>query len=374
MNMIRLTTLERGEVRTIQLEEVELRSFQESLCLRGGMVLRVERINQSQSFRLIDSGPEGWAYWYSALARTLKGGVPLDQALDLLADAAPKRDEARKVHQDIVAGKHFSDSVQTHFRNLPPLVPALLKAGEAAGDLSRGAGLVYQCLQDQASFRRELSARLAYPLVVVSFSALALIVLLLKVFPAMEGMWSTLNKPLPPLLTAMQVFGWVAVLGLICLALGFGWLMGGSEKAQKLPGFKTLGRHRSRGEAWSALSMALGGGVSLIDSLQLFGERWGSRGIKESIQKGERPEVALAIWVDDAPGQKAVLIASLRIGDLAGGAQGVADGYRELLEQDLRALQRWLEPSVLILLGGILLGLAWSLFSLMGQMEHGLAH
>jgi type II secretory pathway component PulF len=227
-------------------------------------------------------------------------------------------------------------------------------------------------MDDLLAFQRELKARLSYPLVVVSAASIALSVLMLKVFPAMAGMWSNLGKPLPAKLEVIRVAGWIAIGFLVLLAGGMSWLMSGDERAQRIPGFRTLGRHRNRSELWSALGMALGGGVPLLEALALLGDRWGARDMRQAIQKGVRPEDALAQWVDDAPGQKAVLIASLRVGDLAGGAQNVAEGYRELLETDLKSLQRWLEPVILLLLGGILMALAWSLFSIMGEMEQGL--
>lgn len=370
--MIRLTVVDGGLVRTLDLEPGAVEAFRASLESRGGSVLERKSLGRGLALGWRRPNPEAWSPWFSALARTLKGGVPLDKALELLADASPQPEGTRRIHRAVVGGQRFSASVAEHLEGLPELVPALLKTGEAAGDLARGASLAHRCLQDLVAFRRELRARLAYPLVVVSSSAIALTVLMVKVFPAMSTMWTSLNKPLPGRLQAIRILGWFGIAGLALLALGLGWLMQGSERAQRLPGFRDLGRHRSRSEAWAALAMALGGGVSLLDALGLLGERWGAADMKKALQGGARPEQVLGAWVDDAPGQRAVLLAGLRIGDLAGGAQSAAEGYRELLEQDLQRLQRWIEPVILLLLGAILLGLAWSLFSLMGEMEHGL--
>lgn len=371
--MIRVTLLERGQVRTLELEAEALESFKEGLASRGASILETEVLGRSLWERLNTRvpSPEQWAPWFSALSRTLKGGVPLDKSLDLLADAAPMPASVRDLHRAVVGGSRFSEAA-TKLPGLPTLIPALLRAGEAAGDLARGAALAHQSLLDLVAFRRELRARLSYPLVVVSAAALALTVLMLKVFPAMAGMWANMGKPLPPRLEVIRIVGWVAVLVLALLGSGIAWLTGGGEGAQRLPGFRSLGRHRARCEAWSALAMALGGGVTLPEALALLGPRWGAPAALEAIRTGIRPEVALAAWVDDAAGLRAVLLASLRIGDLPSGAAQVADGYRELLASDLQKLQRWLEPAILILLGGILMSLAWSLFSIMGEMEHGL--
>lgn len=370
--MIRLTILDRGEVSVRHLNADQVPDFRQALEARGGSVLEAKaESGWSRPFRRAPK-PEAWVPWFSALARTLKGGVPLHQSLALLAEAAPEPAQVTQVQREVISGRRFSEAVGSHFAGLPDLIPALLRAGEAAGDLAQGVALSHQTLQDLAAFRRELTARLAYPLVVVSSSTLAVLVLLLKVFPAMSGMWENLGKPLPPRLIVIHVLGWVGLAALATLAVGLAWVMGGGEKAQRLPGFRTLGRHRQRAEAWSALAMALSGGVSLLEALDLLGHRWGAKAMHEAIRRGVRPEVALAGWVDDAPGQRAVLSAGLQIGDLAGGARSVAEGYRDLLAQDLQKLQRRLEPAVLVLLGGILMGLAWGLFSLMGEMEHGL--
>lgn len=368
--MIELTVMERGEVRILQVPPESIEATEASLAARGATVLERKESKGKRLWR--QPGPEAWSSWFSALARTLKGGVPLDKVLALLADAAPDPAGIRRVQQAVVGGERFSAALATHVPSLPDLVPALLRTGEAAGDLAEGARLAHRALVDRATFQRDLKAKLAYPLVVVSASSIALTVLLLKVFPALTGMWSNLGKELPLRLHLLRAFGWAGVLLLALLALGLGWLMGGGEGALKLPGFRTLGVHRLRTEAWSALSMALGGGLSLLEALVLLGNRWGASGLARAIQSGERPEEVLSAWVLEAPGLRAVLLAGLRVGDLAGASAAVAEGYREMLEQDLQRLQRWLEPAILLLLGAVLLGLAWSLFSLMGEMEHGL--
>lgn len=368
--MIELTVLERGEVRTLQVAPESVESLESSLAARGGTVLRRTETKTRRAWR--QPGPEAWAPWFSALARTLKGGVPLDRALALLAEAAPDAAGVRRVQQAVIGGERFSAALALHLPGLPDLVPALLRTGEAAGDLAEGARLAHRCLVDRATFRQELKAKLAYPLVVVTAASIALSVLLLKVFPALTGMWSNLGKELPLRLHLLRAFGWFGVLALAVLAVGLGWLMAGGEGAMKLPGFRALGRHRLRTEAWSTLSMALGGGLSLHESLVLLGHRWGAPELARAIQSGTRPEEVLGTWVEEAPGLRAVLLAGLQVGDLSGASAAVAEGYREMLEQDLRRLQSWLEPAILLLLGVVLLGLAWSLFSLMGEMEHGL--
>ncbi|WP_306591280.1 type II secretion system F family protein [Geothrix sp. 21YS21S-4] len=370
--MIEVTVLERGEVRVVRLQAEALDDFEAALQARGGTLLDQRRTRGGPPRRLSRPSAEAWAPWFSALARTLQGGVPLDRTLDLLAEAAPEPDSARRLHQAVVGGRRFSEAVAQHLESIPDLIPALLRTGEAAGDLARGARLAHRGLVERAKFRRELRGRLAYPVVVVSAATLALVVLLLKVFPALTGMWTNLGRPLPPRLQVLQWSGWASVGLLAGLTGGLSWLMAGKEGAHRLPGFRRLGLHRTRTEAWSALAMALGGGVSLLEALNLLGERWEAAELRRAIQEGGRPEQVLDAWVADAPGQRAVLLAGLRVGDLAGGAASVAEGYREMLEEDLQRLQRWLEPAVLILLGTILLGLAWSLFSLMGEMEHGL--
>lgn len=372
--MIRLTVLERGEVLVRLVTREESEAFRQSLEARGGTVLEAHSAKRWSIGGRRNPRPEAWVPWFSALARTLKGGVPLHQALDLLAGASPMPSQVGQVARDVLSGRRFSEGVARHLGGLPDLIPSLLRAGEAAGDLARGVELAHRTLRTLAEFRRELQARLAYPLVVVTSSCLAVLVMLLKVFPAMTSMWANLDKPLPSKLTIIHVLGWVGLGVLGLLALGLGWVMGGGEGAQRLPGFRTLGRHRQRSEAWAALAMALSGGVTLPEALALLGNRWGAQSILKEIQQGGRPDMVLASWVDDAPGQRAVLMASLQIGDLSGGAESVAEGYRELLAQDLQKLQRWLEPAVLVLLGSILLGIAWGLFSLMGEMEHGLVH
>jgi len=372
--MIRVTVVECGRLRSIDLEEGALDAFKASLTSRGGTILELQSSRSPLKITLLKrkKGASSWAPWFSALARTLKGNVPLDQALELLAPAAPAPEEILSVHRGVLAGRRFSDAVSDQIAGLPSLVPALLRAGEAAGDLARGAALAHSTMENLLAFQRELKARLSYPLVVVSAASIALSVLMAKVFPAMAGMWVNLGKPLPAKLEVIRVVGWVAIVLLLLLAGGMAWLMSGDERAQQIPGFRTLGRHRNRSELWSALGMALGGGVPLLDALSLLRQKWGAQEMRQDIQKGVRPEDALIRWVDDAPGQRAVLLASLRVGDLAGGASSVAEGYRELLEADLKSLQRWLEPVILLLLGGILMALAWSLFSIMGEMEHGL--
>jgi len=138
--------------------------------------------------------------FFRAFATLIRAGVPLHRALGVTIERTTDRvlrEALRSVRADVEQGAPLSAALRRAPAAFPPLVCAMVAAGEAGGILDDVLDRLASFLERDADVRKKLRATLAYP-AVVSCTATALIAfLLVRIVPMFAQMFTAFHVDLP---------------------------------------------------------------------------------------------------------------------------------------------------------------------------------
>jgi type II secretory pathway component PulF len=325
----------------------------------------------------------------SDIAALLKAGSDMRTALSVIG-AKSEKPHVRLVCRDLSADISGGEALDLAFaRRLPrhPFVPALVAAGEAAGDLGGGLQRAAEMLGSQVRLKDQLVSVLAYPAFVLVTALIAIGIILFFVIPALAPLVEQPGAD-PPFLMKILVGASegarsnalviVAVLGLAVAGAVAAARLGLMARAIDRLMLDGPVRRTARGLVYGGFAIALG---NILASGAPMGEalRLAIRSVRSEAARRRLEPVAQAVRqgaslsdvlgrVDGFPSSIARLAA---IGE-ASGAMGATIARAGKLEED-QAI-RWIEtagrligPALIIVLGG-LIGL------LMGGLLSGVSH
>ena len=285
-----------GRSRKGLLEADSARSARGLLRAQALVPLRVEPVGASGgaaggmvlfSRRVFSAG--GLAIWTRQLAGLVGAGLPLERALNALADESEdERQHAllATLRAEVNAGATFARALAQHPREFSPVFGAVIAAGEQTGNLS----LVLERLADDLEERQSLKAKLIgaalYPAIVTLVAIVIVLFLVSYVVPQVASVFVGTKRALPFLTVAMLAisdavrhYGW-AILGVLTLgAVGLRWAYGRPALRMRidagwlrLPILGRLARGYNSARFASTLALLALAGVPILRALQAASE------------------------------------------------------------------------------------------------------
>jgi len=320
------------------------------------------------------------------LATTIKAGLSIIEALDIIAADAEKKimkSILQEVKADIKNGQPLSSAFEAHAKTFPPVFIGMIKAGESSGQLDKTLNDLAKYLTREYSLRSRIRVALAYPIILVVGSIAVIALLLVFVLPRMASSFASSRVELP-LVTRFfigisNVITWSYTVDIIVLAfltwfvfffnrtiMGkrfFSWVMA------KTPVIKDVIKRVSIVRFARTFGNLMGGGLSAVESLELAGVSIGNNLYSEAIQKtivdiknGMTISDALSKYPDLFP---RILISLIVVGERTGTLHEVlgtfADFYDEEVDNSLKSLTSMLEPMLLLVMGLIVGAIAISI-------------
>lgn len=332
---------------------------------------------------------------FRGLATLATAGVPLDRALRAL-EALPRQPALRRLLEEarvaLREGRGLADALRSDDELVPAVTLGMLRAGERGSTL--GAALEQAALQLErdAELRSRVRQATAYPLVLVVTGACSVLVIVTVVLPKFAVLLSDLGQALPPatrLLLAISAlvhhFGWLLLLGGV---LGVSSVLsyiaspaGRMVLHQSLLRLPVIGRLR-HSLATARIARALGGmltaGVPMLAALEAARDAAGDDAISERLnrvrrrvaqgepltsslaaERGITPTPLQLFQVGEASGQLGIM--ALRAGDLAAGEA----------ESGIRTLVSLLEPTLVVVFGGMVAFVAAALLQAVYSLRPG---
>jgi general secretion pathway protein F len=153
------------------------------------------------------------------LGALLGAGLTLDRALGLLGriGSAPAAALAREAQQAVRGGARLSEALAARADAFSPFVVALVRAGEAGGELAAALERTAAYLGRARDLRESLRTALTYPAIVAVFAVLCLTFLIAVVIPQFDAVYRQAGAELP---LATRI-----VLGLGALTRDWGWAL-----------------------------------------------------------------------------------------------------------------------------------------------------
>ena len=163
-------------------------------------------------------------------ATMINAGLPLVQALDILAQQTENKDLAsitKQVVYDVESGHTLADALRKHPKAFTDLYVNMVAAGEAGGILDTILLRLAQFLEKNDAIIRKVKGAMIYPAVIFSVAGIAIAVLLIFVIPTFQSMFASawIALPLPTRIVILasdllQGYWWLLIL--LAVGVGFG--------------------------------------------------------------------------------------------------------------------------------------------------------
>ena len=156
--------------------------------------------------------------FFRQLSVMLKSGVPLSQALELLAENMTNKKFGANifdVSKRLGGGEELSSSLGNFPRIFSPIMIGLIEAGEAGGILSEVLERLASLVESQSKIKGQITGALIYPVAILVLSVTISLALLIFIVPTFDEMFRSMGAELPGLTSFMLV------LSRIVTSLGF---------------------------------------------------------------------------------------------------------------------------------------------------------
>lgn len=141
------------------------------------------------------------------LATLLKAGLALNQALETLANMLKGRsigEVVRDVQLQVRKGERLSSALKRHPKVFTEMDLSMVRTGEASGNLTAALERIAGFRERAREVREALTSTLIYPMILLVFAGISLVVILGIVIPKISVLFANAGHELP-LITQMVV-------------------------------------------------------------------------------------------------------------------------------------------------------------------------
>lgn len=134
------------------------------------------------------------------LATMMKAGVPLVQSFDIVADGMENKSLQElivNIRNDIASGTTFATALRRHPKHFNDLYCNLVESGEKAGALEHMLSRIALYLEKTELLKKKVKKAMTYPIAVVVVAIIVTAILLIKVVPQFEELFSGFGADLP---------------------------------------------------------------------------------------------------------------------------------------------------------------------------------
>ena len=309
------------------------------------------------------------------LSTMINAGLPITEGL-LILRSQSKKSMQRVVAQllaDVEAGDSFSNALSKHPKIFGKTYIALVKSGEVGGVLDAVLLRLADNLEKQQEFGSKVKGALIYPVIIVVGMVLVSAIMMIFVIPKLLSLYSDFNATLPlptKILIGMSSFFvkyWFIILALGGIALYVLKLYKATPEGRrkidelifKIPVYGELQRQIILTELTRTLSMMVGAGVSILESLHITSEVVGNTLISDAlidaanqVEKGFPIAFAFSRHPEAFP---FILSQMVAVGEETGKMDEVLTKISHIFEvesdEKVKGLTAAIEPIVMVVLG-----------------------
>ena len=231
----------------------------------------------------------------------IRSGVPMLTILQVLEEQTEnKRLQAilGAVYQSIRDGANLYDAFRRHPQVFSPLYCSMLKAGESAGALPEILDRLVYVLEHEHKVKSDIKSAMTYPIIVISFLAVAFFVLLIGVIPRFVTIFQNakLTLPLPTqiclLLYKIIVQYWFVVAAVLIAAGVSLYFYLRTEQGRfvrdtlllRLPLLGTLFQKAAISRFAGIFSILQSSGVDILDAMDILSGTIGNEAISRQLR------------------------------------------------------------------------------------------
>lgn len=338
-------------------------------------------------------GSEDITIFVRQMATMMKAGVPLVQAFDIVADGLKKPEMQKMVRQirdDVSAGGTFGSALRAHPKHFDDLFCSLVEAGEQSGALETMLDRIALYKEKSESVKKKVKSAMTYPIAVLVIAAVVTAILLIKVVPTFDELFSSFGADLPaPTKMAIAASEWMQASWYFLLAgigaIGFAYHQG-KQRSQsfrntierfslKLPVFGKIFDVSAIARYCRTMSTTFAAGVPLVEALESAASATGNvvhrtaiLQIRDDVSSGTELNVAMR----HQPVFPVIAVQMVAIGEQSGALDTMLEKAAIMFEEEVDALvgslTAMLEPIIMSFLGVVVGGLVIAMYLPIFQM------
>jgi type IV pilus assembly protein PilC len=138
--------------------------------------------------------------FFRSFATLIRAGVSLQRALTVTIERAPDArlaEALRSVLADVEHGTPLSEAMSRRPADFPPLYVAMIRAGEAGGILDDVLDRLAVLLERESALRKKIQTALAYPSIVMLAATSLMLFLIVKIVPMFAQLFDSFHVELP---------------------------------------------------------------------------------------------------------------------------------------------------------------------------------
>ena len=312
-------------------------------------------------------------------ATMTSSGLSLLRSLAILEEQTTKPRLAKALHdvrRDVESGSSLSAALGKQDKVFPRLMIAMIQAGETGGFLDQALDRIATNFEKDANLRAKIKSALTYPVIVIAFSMLMLMVVLIFIVPIFEKMFANLGGKLPlPTRILVGVSHQVYWLMPLTLAVAVAattafrrklykdeqWRLNFDKVKLRLPVFGKLFTKIAISRFARNLGTLLAVGVPVMQALDIVGGTTGNAVIGEAmkdVQKSVRDGQTMSAPLERHPVFPAMVTQMMEVGEETGQMSAmldkVSDFYDHEVETATESLTAAIEPLMVVVMGAII--------------------
>jgi type IV pilus assembly protein PilC len=320
------------------------------------------------------------------LATMIDAGLPIVQALDILAQQSENKTfskSIKQIKQDVESGTTFADSLRRHPKQFDDLYTNMVDAGEIGGILDTILARLSAYMEKAMKLKAKIKGAMIYPISIVAVAVIVTGILLIFVIPTFADMFSSFGKalPLPTQIAINLSYVTIAFFPYIiafCVSLFFVLRMWyRTEKGKfaidgfllRLPIFGDLFRKAAVARFSRTLSTLLSSGVPVLDSLLITGKTSGNKVVEKTILNA-RQSISEGRTLTEPLVESQVfppmVCQMINVGETTGALDSmlnkIADFYEDEVDNAVANLTALMEPLIIVFLGVVIGGLVVAMY------------
>jgi type IV pilus assembly protein PilC len=320
------------------------------------------------------------------LSTMITSGLPLVQALDILANQIEDKDLrgiVREIKEKIESGSRFADALRDYPQCFDALYVNLVVAGEEGGMLDTVLSRLAVYMEKSVKLIKKVKSAMIYPISIIVVAIGVVMILLIFVIPVFEGMFKEMGGSLPaPTQIVVNLSKFVkatvhymigALIISVFLFRRYYKTDGGRRKIDRLilkvPIFGVLAIKASVARVTRTLATLLSSGVAILESLVIVAKVAGNKVVEEALIVA-RARISEGKSMSEPLQESGVfppmVVQMIQVGESTGALDNmlnkVADFYEEDVDNLVTNLTAMMEPMIMMFLGVVLGGLIIAMY------------
>jgi general secretion pathway protein F len=313
------------------------------------------------------------------LATLVRAGLPLDEALQAVSEQTERprlKSIILGVRAKVIEGHTLAAGLDQFPNAFPAVYRATVSAGEQAGQLDSVLERLADYTESRHGLSQKISQALIYPIVLTTFSLAIVVVMLVWVVPRVVGVFETTGQTLPLLTRVLivlsdfiQSWWWLLLIAIVLLVVAARQALKNEATRRRLHrrllGLPLVGRvirGVNTARFTRTLSILSASGVPVVEGLGISASVVANLPMREAVEEATvrvREGAAIGRSLQQSklfPPMSIHLISSGESSGELDSMLGRAASHQESeMDSLLSAMLSFLEPALIILMGGMVL-------------------